>query len=167
MQPFGRNRCGPKIGGGCAPLGRGSWVPIQHNVARSGSKAYLRAKFCLDPFNRLATVHERYRQTDRTGQWSDSIGRTDFGRPFVKRFALCYQTVVCLSVRSVTSVYCRQTVGWIKVKLGAEVGIGPGHIVLDGDTAPIPKRGTAIPQFWPMPVVAKRLDGSRCHLAGK
>ena len=24
-----------------------------------------------------------------------------FGRPFVKRFALCYQTVVCLSVEAV------------------------------------------------------------------
>jgi len=27
-----------------------------------------------------------------------SIGSAVFGRPFVKRFALCYQTVVCLSV---------------------------------------------------------------------
>ena len=37
---------------------------------------------------------------------------------------------VCLSV---TLLYCRQTVGWIKMKLGMEVGLGPGHIVLDGD----------------------------------
>jgi len=39
----------------------------------------LRAKFRLDPFNGLATLHERYRQTDRqdrTGQLTDSIGRT-------------------------------------------------------------------------------------------
>jgi len=72
---------------------------------------------------------------------------------------------VCLSVcLSVTLVYCGQTVGWIKMKLSVEVGVGPGHIVLDGDPAPLPKRGTAIPQYWPMPVVAKRLDGSRCHL---
>jgi len=45
-------------------------------VARA--EAYLRAKFHLDPSNRLATVHERYRQTDRqdrqTGQRTDSIG---------------------------------------------------------------------------------------------
>ena len=27
-----------------------------------------------------------------------------------------------------------------------------------------PKRGTAPPNFWPMSVVAKQLDGSRCHL---
>jgi len=57
----------------------------------------------------------------------------------VKRFALCCRTVVCpvcpvcLTCPSVTLVYCGQTVGWIKMKLGMEVGIGPGHIVLDGD----------------------------------
>jgi len=39
---------------------------------------------------------------------------------------------VCLSV---TLVYCGETVGRIKVKLGTEVGLGPGHIVLDGDLA--------------------------------
>jgi len=47
---------------------------------------------------------------------------------------------VCLSVLSVlfvTLVYCGQTVGWIKMKLGTEVGRGPGHIVLDGDPAPL------------------------------
>jgi len=58
-----------------------------------------------------------------------------FGRSFVKRFALCYRSVACLSVLSVTLVYYGQTVGWIKMKLGMEVGLGPGHIVLDGDPA--------------------------------
>ena len=50
--------------------------------------------------------------------------------------------------------------------LSIEVGLGPGHIVLDGDLAPLPKKGaeTPSPKFWPMSVVAKRLDGSRCHL---
>jgi len=42
-------------------------------VARA--EAYLHAKFHLDPSNRLATIHQCYRQ-DRTGQRSDSIGRT-------------------------------------------------------------------------------------------
>ena len=51
---------------------------------------------------------------------------------------------VCLSCLSVTLVYCDQTVGWIKMKLGTEVG----HILLDGDPAPLPKRGTA-PNFGP------------------
>jgi len=30
--------------------------------------------------------------------------------------------------------------GWIKMPLGTEVGLGPGHSVLDGDPAP-PKMG--------------------------
>ena len=33
-------------------------------------------------------------------------------------------------------VCCGQTDGWIKMPLGTEVGLGPGHIVLDGDPAP-------------------------------
>jgi len=37
----------------------------------------MHAKFRLDPSNRLATVHKRYRQTGQTDiQWTDSIGRT-------------------------------------------------------------------------------------------
>jgi len=31
------------------------------------------------------------------------------------------------------SYSCGQKVGWIKMPLGKEVGLGPGHIVLDGD----------------------------------
>jgi len=72
------------------------------------------------------------------------------GWPFVKRFALCYQTVVCpvLSVSlSVTLVYCGQTVGWIKMKLGVQVGLGSDHIVLDGDPAPPPPKGHSPPIF--------------------
>jgi len=53
---------------------------------------------------------------------------------------------VCLSLLSVTLVYCGQTVGWIKMKLGKQVGLGHGHIMLDGDPAPLSQRGTA-PQF--------------------
>jgi len=47
---------------------------------------------------------------------------------------------------SVTLVYCGQTVGWIKIKLGKQVGLGPGHIVLDGDPAP-PSKGYSFPIF--------------------
>ena len=69
------------------------------------------------------------------------------GRPFVKQFALSYRSVVCpvcLSVcLSVTLVYCGQTVGWIKVKLGMQVGLGSGHIALAGDRAPLPQSCTA------------------------
>jgi len=105
-----------------------------------------------------------------------------FGRPFVKRFALWYRTVVCpvlscLSCLSVlwpngwmhqdatwcrgrprprphcvrwgpssprkghstphfsAHVYCGQAAGWIRMPLGMNVGLGPGHIVLDEDPA--------------------------------
>ena len=84
------------------------------------------------------------------------------GRPFVKRFALSYRTVVCLSyavlsIMSVTLVYSGQTVGWIKIKLVMGVGLGSGDNVLDGDPSPPPQTGTA-PNFRPISVVAKRLD---------
>jgi len=52
---------------------------------------------------------------------------------------------VCLSV---TLVHCGQTVGRIKMKLGMQIGLGPDHIVLDGDPAPLPK-GAQIPTFGP------------------
>ena len=50
--------------------------------------------------------------------------------------------------------------------LGMEASLSPGDFVLDGDQAPRPKRGRSVlPIFWPMSIVAKRLDGSRLHLA--
>jgi len=49
--------------------------------------------------------------------------------------------------------------------LGTELGLGLGHIVLDGDPASPSERGTAAAlTFWAMSVVAKQLDGSRCYL---
>jgi len=39
--------------------------------------------------------------------------------------------------------------GWIKMALGIEVGLGLVHIVLDGDTAPLPKKGAEPPIFGP------------------
>jgi len=92
-----------------------------------------------------------------------------FGLPWLGRFwATVCKTVHpilsdrCLSVLSVTLVYCGQTVGRIKMKLGMEVGLSPGHIMLDGDPAPPLQSGT--PNFRPMSVVAKRLDGSKMPL---
>ena len=41
-------------------------------------------------------------------------------------------------------ICCGQTAGWIKMPLGAKVGLDPGHIVLHGD--PAPQKGH-IPQF--------------------
>ena len=69
------------------------------------------------------------------------------------------------------------------MKLGTQVGLGPGHFVLDGNSAPHGKGHSSRPHFRnlraqakgrrlclhpynprPMSIVAKRLDGSRCHL---
>ena len=52
----------------------------------------------------------------------------------------------CLSVLSVTLVYCGQMFGWINMPLSIEVGLSPGHIVLDGDPTP-PKKEHSSPQF--------------------
>jgi len=59
---------------------------------------------------------------------------------------------VCLScpaVLSVTFVYCGQKVGQIKTKLGMQVGLGPDHIVLDGDPGlPSPNKGQSPPPIF-------------------
>ena len=105
------------------------------------------------------------------------------GRPSVKRFALCYWSVVCVSCLSVclsvTLMYCGQTVGWIKMKLGMQIGLGPGHIVLDWNPAPPKGRHSRTLSTFeiygsklclrpdnprPMSIVTKGLGGSRCHL---
>ena len=69
IQPFGHNRYGPKIGGS-APLGEGQLGP-----QCGQAEAYLLAKFHLHPSNRLATMHQRYRQDRQTGH----TGHTDNG----------------------------------------------------------------------------------------
>jgi len=48
--------------GGCAPLGEWGAGSASSSVARA--EAYLHAKFRLDPSNRLATEHQRYRQNN-------------------------------------------------------------------------------------------------------
>ena len=79
----------------------------------------------------------------------------------------CLSCLSVMSVLSVTLVYCSQTVGWIQMKPGMQVVLGPGHIMLDGDPAPLSQKGAELPNFWPISVVAKWLDGSRCHLIGR
>ena len=63
--------------------------------------------------------------------------------------SVCMSVLLSCPVQSVTLVYCGQTVGRIKMKLGTQVGLGPGHIVLDGDPAPLPQRGAEPPIFGP------------------
>jgi len=42
-------------------------------------------------------------------------------------------------------VYYGQTVGWMKLVLGMEVGLGPGDFVLAGDPAPLLQKGAEPP----------------------
>ena len=167
------------------------------------------------------TYWETYTPGSRSGTCATVLPNSNrflgdrFWRPFVKRSPYtigplcCLSCVSCPVCLSVTLVCCGQTVGWIKMKRGIEVGLGLCHTVLDGDSAP-PKGHSpqfsarvrcgqtagciriplctevglgpdnivfdgdpALPHgkghrspttFRPMFVVAKRLDGLRCHL---
>jgi len=84
---------------GLCPLG-GSWVPIWHNVARAES--YLDAKFHLDPSNRLATIHQRHRQTG----WTDN-GPVANGQPTTS-----YRAVNCNTVGRDFLVLCLNICLW-------------------------------------------------------
>ena len=60
----------------------------------------------------------------------------------------CPVLSVCLYSLSVTLVYCDQTVGRMKMKLGKPIGLGTGHIVSDGHPVPLAQRARA-PIFGP------------------
>ena len=61
--------------------------------------------------------------------------------------------------------YCGQTAVCVRIPLGTEVGLSLGDIVLDVDPVPSPLEGhNPPPNFRPMSVVSKRLDGLRCHM---
>jgi len=127
-------------------------------------------------------ISNLYRDTPTLAPTTHGVGKIGhFGRSFVKRFTLCYQTVVCLSCLSVTFVHCGQTVGrikmkldtqdtptltqflvhvyygqmtgWMKTPLGTGVDLGPSHIVLDAVPAPA-KGEQQPPSFRPMSIVA-------------
>jgi len=86
------------------------------------------------------------RRTDGRTDGQKAEARTRYAVYYVARkngspYAIRQLSVLsCLYVSlSVTLVYCSQTVRWIKIKPGLQVGLGPDHIVLDGDPAPLPK----------------------------
>ena len=74
----------------------------------------------------------------------------------------------CLSVMPVCNVHVLWACGlwpngwWIKMPLGTDVGLGPGHIVLDGDLAS-PRKVAQQPHALSS-IVAKRLHGSGYHM---
>ena len=76
-----------------------------------------------------------------------------FGRPFVKRFALCYQTVVlsCLSCLSVCDVHALWPNGWIDQDETWHAGrprLWP-HCIRWGPSYPLPKGHNPHPIFGP------------------
>jgi len=86
-------------------------------------------------------------------------------RPSVKRFSLCYRTVVCLSCLSVCSIGVLLPKGWMdQDETWMEVSLGPGHFVSDWGPSSLSPKGAQHPQFSAMYVVAQRLDGLRWHL---
>jgi len=94
-----------------------------------------------------------------------------FRRPFVKRFALCYRTVVlsvlscpvCLSVCNVGVLWPN---GWMHQDATWHEGSSQPmrHCVRWGPSSPRPKRGHSSPSLCGPCIVAKGLDESRCHL---
>jgi len=87
-----------------------------------------------------------------------------FGRPFVKRFALCYRPMSVCTVCHVCDIGVFWPNAWTDQDETWHAGIdlGPGHIVLDGD--PAPPKGHSPKYFRPISVAAKWLHGSTCHL---
>jgi len=137
---------GRKLGGLCPFGGRGAGSPS--NTLWPGPRPTCVPSFILihpTVWPQCTNVTDRTgqdRQTDR--QRSDSIGE-----PFYKRSpknASSY-AIGPLSRLSVTLVYCGQTVGRIKMKLGMQVSLDPGHIVLDGNPAPPSPKGVVPPIF--------------------
>jgi len=45
------------------------------------------------------------------------------------------------SPQFLVNICCGQMAGWIKMPLNRKVGLDPSDIVLDGDYAPLPKKG--------------------------
>ena len=84
MRPFGHNRHGPKSGGAAVPLSVGKMGPPSNTMwPGPAPRPYLHTKWHLNPSNCLTTIHQRHRQTDRTGQ--DRQRCHSIGEPFYKR----------------------------------------------------------------------------------
>jgi len=104
---------------------RGQWtVPRGPNcVCRGESGANFDPELFVSGPQPVARGVARSRVRTKQCILLQSVTKFISGQPFVKRFALCYRTVVlsclscpvCLSWFSVTLVYCGQTVGPMKL----------------------------------------------------
>ena len=83
-----------------------------------------------------------------------------FGRPLVKRFALCYRSVVCLSCLSITLVHLWSN-GWMDQDETWHAGrpLPWPHCDRWGPTSPSPK-GAEPPNFRPIFIVAITVHSS-------
>ena len=85
--------------------------------------------------------------------WTDQDGTWHEGRPWSSRHCARWRHSSPpqrgIAPQFSTHIYCGQMAGWIQMPLDTEVGLGPGHIVLDGDPAhcPPPQRRGHSPQF--------------------
>jgi len=64
----------------------------------------------------------------------------------VRCLSVCLSVYLSCPVCDVGVLYCGQAAGWINMKLGTQVSLGPGHIVLHGDP-PTPSSKGKNPQF--------------------
>ena len=100
---------------------------------------------------------------DQDGTWR---GCRPQPRPYCVRWGPSFPSPKGAHTPIFPHVCCGQMAEWIKMPLGTEVGLGPDHIMLDGDPAPPPPKGAQhSPHFSAMSVVTKHLEVSRCHLA--
>jgi len=97
-------------------------------------------------------MQQKYTRKPSLEVASDHFSTTFLGDYAIGPFS-CLSVLSCLSV---TLVYCSQTVGWIRMSFGTEVGLDPGHSVLDGDPA-LSQKGAQQPfTFRTMSIVVKR-----------
>jgi len=77
-----------------------------------------------------------------------------------------YQDTTWHSPQFSANVRCGQTTGWTKMPLGMEVNQRTRRrcVRWGSSCPPTEKKAQLPPNFWPMSIVVKRLDESRCHL---
>jgi len=82
---------------------------------------------------------------DQDAAW---YGSRPHPRPHCVRWGLSFPSPKGHSPQFSAHACCGKTAGWVMMPLGREVGLCPGHTVLDGDPAPLPQRGTALAPFF-------------------
>jgi len=113
-----------------------NYRPVSRNDRRTGSAASVDLSYERDQSGNL-TAHALNNSLHATffltRFWATVC---KMGSPYAIRLLSVCLSCPVLSCLYVTLVCCGQTVGQIKIKLGTQVGLGPGHIVLDWDPAP-------------------------------